>query len=100
MGVAAVTGSDLLGSAERYLPDHPHSRYLYAYKFARHCQGEPYCFAVPRGPEGVALDTTLNFIERPYLEPATHTGPLASQIVPPQVLHFCPAFTLFGRCNP
>jgi hypothetical protein len=100
MGVAAVTGSDLRGSAERYLPDHPHSRYLYAYKFARHCQGEPYCFAVPTGPEGVALDTTLNFIERPYLEPATHTGPLASQIVPPQVLHFCPAFTLFGRCNP
>jgi hypothetical protein len=100
MGVAAVTGSDLLSSAERYLPHHPDSRYLYAYKFARHCQGEPYCLAVPTGPQGVALDTLLNFIERPYLEPVTHTGPLASQIVPPQVLHFCPAFTLFGRCDP
>ena len=100
MGVAAVTGSDLLSSADRYLSHHPDSRYLYAYKFARHCHDEPYCFAVPTGLQGVALDTMLNFIERPYLESVTHTGPLASQIVPQQVLHFYPAFTLFGRCDP
>jgi hypothetical protein len=100
MGVAAVTGSELLHSADRYLPDHPHRRYLYAYTFARDCQGEPSCVAVPTGPQGVALETALTFIERPYLEPVTHTGPLASQIVPPEVLHLCPAFTLFGRCDP
>jgi hypothetical protein len=42
----------------------------------------------------------LNLIERAYLEPLTHTGPHPSEIVAPQVLHMCPAFTLFGRCSP
>jgi hypothetical protein len=100
MGITGVTGDDLLNSADRYLPTHPQRRYLYAYKFARHCQGEPYCSVVPTGPLGVPLDTRLNLIERAYLEPVTNTGPLLSQIVAPQVLHMCPDFTFFGRCDP
>jgi hypothetical protein len=100
MGIAAVTGDALLHSAERYLPTHPQRRYLYAYKFARDCQGEPYCAEVPQGPLGVPLDIRLNLIERAYLEPRTHTGPLASQIVPPQVLRVCPSLTLLGHCAP
>jgi hypothetical protein len=100
MGIAAVTGDALLHSAERFLPTHPQRHYLYAYKFARDCQGEPYCSVVPQGPLGVPLDIRLNLIERAYLEPRTHTGPLASQIVPPQVLHVCPALTLVGYCAP
>jgi hypothetical protein len=47
----------------------------------------------------VPIETRLNLIERAYLEPVTNTGPLASQIVPPQVLHVCQAFMLFGRCD-
>jgi hypothetical protein len=100
MGIAAVTGDALLHSADRYLPTHPQRRYLYAYKFARDCQGEPYCSEVSQGPLGVPLATRLNLVERAYLEPKTHTGPLAAQIVPPHVLHVCPAMTLFGRCAP
>jgi hypothetical protein len=42
----------------------------------------------------------LNFIERPYLEPPTDTGPLPSQLIAPQVLHFCPSFSIFGYCDP
>lgn len=99
MGIAAVTHNELLNSADRYLPTHPQRRYLYAYKFARHCQSEPYCSVVPTGLLGVPIDTRLNLIERAYLEPVTNTGPLPSQIVTPQVLHMCPAFTFFGRCD-
>jgi hypothetical protein len=100
MGVTAVSGTELLASAERYLPSHPHRRYLYAYRLARDCRDEPYCLAVPQGTLGVPLETRLNVIERAYLEPATHTGPLASELTPPQVLHVCPTLTLFGRCDP
>ena len=81
MGIGAVTGDDLAGSADRYLPNHPLRRYLYAYKFARNCQGEADCFPVPTEEIGVPLDDALNFIERPYLELATRTGPLSSQIL-------------------
>jgi hypothetical protein len=99
MGIAAVTRDELLNSADRYLPTHPQRRFLYAYKFARHCQSEPYCSVVPTGLLGVPIDTKLNLIERAYLEPVTNTGPLPSQIVTPQVLHMCPAFTFFRRCD-
>lgn len=100
MGAGAVTGSELTGSASPYLPDHPLRKYLYAYKFARDCQGEPFCFSVPTGQLGVPLDDALNIIERPYLESVTNTGPLPAQLINPQVLHFCPSFTIFGYCDP
>jgi hypothetical protein len=100
MGIGAVTGDEVAGSADRYLPNHPLRQYLYAYKFARNCQGEPDCFAVSTGEIGVPLGEALNFIGRPYLEPGTETRPLPSQLLTPQVLHFCPSFTIFGRCNP
>jgi hypothetical protein len=98
MGVGAVTDVDMNGSADLYLPQHPLRKYLYAYKFARDCHGEPFCFAVPTGQLGVPLDEALILIERPYLEPATDTGPLPSQLITPVVLHFCPSFTLWGSC--
>jgi hypothetical protein len=100
MGAGAVTGIELAGSASPYLPDHPLRKYLYAYKFARDCQGEPFCFSVPTGQLGVPLDEALNIIERPYLESETDTGPLPSQLVDPQVLHLCLSFTIFGHCAP
>jgi hypothetical protein len=100
MGVGAVTDREVADSANLYLPQHPLQSYLYAYKFARDCQGEPFCFSVPTGQLGVPLDEALNIIERPYLEPLTRTGPLPDQLVHPQVLHFCPSFTMFGACDP
>jgi hypothetical protein len=100
MGIGAVTGDALRRSADRYLPTHPQRRYLYAYTFARDCRDELYCSVVPQGALGVPIETRLNVIARAYLEPATRTGPLASQLIPPQVLHVCPTLTLFGRCDP
>lgn len=100
MGIGAAAGREFAGSADRYLPNHPARQYLYAYKFARDCRGEPFCFPVPTGKLGVPLDDALNFIERPYLEPPTDTGPLPSQLIAPQVLHFCPSFSIFGYCDP
>ena len=99
MGTGAVTGRELSGSAGPYLPDHPLRKYLYAYKFARDCRAEPFCFSVPTGQLGVPLDDALNIIERPYLESETNTGPLPSQLINPQTLHFCPSFTMFGYCD-
>jgi hypothetical protein len=100
MGIGAVAEKEFVGSADRYLPNHPARQYLYAYKFARDCQGEPFCLPVPTGELGVPLDDALNFIARPYLEPPTDTGPLPSQLIAPQVLHFCPSFSIFGYCDP
>ena len=94
MGIGAVTGDDLAGSAERYLPHHPLRRYLYAYKFARNCQGEADCFPVPTAEIGVPLDDALNVIERAYLELATRTGPLASELLMPRVY----ASVVFSPC--
>ena len=64
------------GTAEEYLPDNPNAKYLYVYKIARNCNGDPHCFKVPTGPGayGIGLDQPLFIAWRSYLEKATKTG--------------------------
>jgi hypothetical protein len=91
-GVGAITDSDFNGSAEEYLPDNPNAKYLYVYKLARNCSGDPYCYEVPTGPGayGIKLDQPVYIFWRNYLEKATKTGPSYSEIVYDRAIKFSP----------
>ncbi len=91
-GVGAITDADFNGTAEEYLPDNPNAKYLYVYKIARNCNGDPHCFKVPTGPGayGIGLDQPLVVIWRGYLEKATKTGPSYSEILYDRAIKFAP----------
>ena len=89
-GVKAITDEDFNGSADEYLPDNPDAKYLYVYKFARNCDGDPFCYEVPYGvgAYGIELDQPLFVAWRSYLEEATKTGPSYSEIVYDRAIKF------------
>jgi len=91
-GVGMVTDLDFNGTAEEYLPENPNAKYLYVYKFARNCEGDPHCFEVPTGPGayGISLDQPLGIGWRLYLEKETMTGPSFSEIVYDRAIKFDP----------
>ncbi len=93
LGVLSVLNNAFPGSGSVFLPQNPLSPYLYAYKIARHCNGQPYCVEVPTQFPGVALDETLSVVERAYLNPQTKVGPDYSEIIMPILLHFVPKTT-------
>ena len=89
-GVGAITDADFTGSAEEYLPDNPNSKYLYVYKVARNCDGDPHCYELPygAGAYGIELDQLLFIFWRSYLEESTKTGPSYSEIVYDRAIKF------------
>jgi hypothetical protein len=89
-GVGTITDADFTGSAEEYLPDNPNAKYLYVYKLARNCDGDPYCYEVPYGVGGygIDLDQPLFIVWRSYLEESTKTGPSYSEIVYDRAIKF------------
>ena len=91
-GVGMITDLDFNGTAEEYLPDNPNAKYLYVYKIARNCNGDPHCYEVPYGPGGygIDLDQPLFIAWRIYLEKATKTGPSYSEIVYDRAIKFDP----------
>ncbi len=91
-GVGSIEDPALNGTAEEYLPDNPNAKYLYVYKIARNCNGDPHCFAVPTGPGayGIALDQPVLIAWRSYLEKATKTGPSSSEMVYDRAIKFDP----------
>src|SRR5512137_2160331 len=54
-GVGGVTNLDFGGTAQAYLPYNPNAKYLYVYKVARTCTGDPNCFEVPPGPDDYGI---------------------------------------------
>jgi hypothetical protein len=96
-GVGAVTDADFNGTAEEYLPNNPHAKYLYVYKVARNCdESESHCFEVPSDlnlPEkkyGIPIENPLLIGWRLYLEKATKTGPSYNEIVYDKAIKFDP----------
>jgi hypothetical protein len=81
---------DFDGTAEEYLPDNPNAKYLYVYKIARNCDGDPNCYELPYGPGGYGIesDKPLFIAWRMYLEEATKTGPSYSEIVYDRAIKF------------
>jgi len=91
-GVGMVSDIDFNGTAEEYLPDNPNAKYLYVYKIARNCGGDPHCYELPynMGGYGIDLDQPLFIAWRLYMEPATKTGPSYSEIVYDRAIKFDP----------
>jgi hypothetical protein len=91
-GVGSIEDQVFNGTAEGYLPDNPDAKYLYVYKIARNCNGDPNCFEVPYGigAYGIELDQPLMIAWRSYLEKATKTGPSYSEIVYDRAIKFNP----------
>ncbi len=88
--VGAVHDSEFTGTAENYLPKNPNAKYLYVYKIARNCDGDPYCFEVSYGPGayGIGPDQTLFIAWRSYMEKATKTGPSFTGLVYDRAIKF------------
>ena len=89
-GVGMISDLDFNGTAEEYLPDNPNAKYLYVYKVARNCEGDPHCYELPygMGAYGIELDQPLFIFWRMYLEEATKTGPSYSEIVYDRAIKF------------
>jgi len=98
-------------SARKYLcPDDvnecdPDVQYLYAWKVARHCDGEAFCMEVPQpefedigggtykcDPEMILEDQEAWLAFRTYLEPSTKTGPDDNELLYDQAIYFGPYF--------
>jgi hypothetical protein len=91
-GVEAIHDAYFNGTAQEYLPDNPNAKYLYVYKIARNCGGDPHCYEVPYGVGGygIELDQPLFILWRIYLEKATKTGPSYSEILYDRAIKFDP----------
>jgi hypothetical protein len=91
-GAGAIHDAELNGTAQEYLPGNPNAKYLYVYKIARNCSGDPQCFEVPTGPGayGIGLDEPIIIGWRAYLEKATKTGPSYSEILYDRAIKFSP----------
>ena len=89
-GVAGIYSTEYEGSAEEYLPGNPMAKYLYVCKFARSCNSEKTCVAVPTGPKahGVELDEPAFIGFRAYMEPSTKVGPAYTELLYDQVIKF------------
>jgi len=89
-GVTGIYNTEYVGSAEEYLPGNPLAKYLYVCKFARNCDSEKTCVAVPTGPKahGVGLDEPAFIGFRAYMEPATKVGPCYTELLYDRVIEF------------
>lgn len=92
-GVVAVTDGDVAGSANSYLPGNPNAGLFYAWKFARHCNGEAGCTEIPSccGSLGIPEDVPVFIGYRTYVEPGTGIGPTSTEVLYDQAIHFTPA---------
>lgn len=95
--VAAVAGDHsrrYAGSAGDYLPDHPQSDLLYAWKIARDCRGNPHCLEVSmENCPKIDLSQLPNLLLlwRLYQEAATGLGPTSGEILYDQAILFSSA---------
>jgi len=87
--------SSYTGSALQYMPGQADTaQYLYAVKFARHCQpSEAHCFAVPySGSNSLPEEAPAVIIERIYMDPMYESGPTLNSAVMPVIHHFSSKF--------
>jgi hypothetical protein len=89
-GVAGIYSTEFTGSAEEYLPGNPLAKYLYVCKFARSCNADKTCVAVPTGPKahGVGLDEPAFIGFRAYMEQVTKVGPAYTELLYDRVIKF------------
>lgn len=94
VGVNTITSIDMVGSIDRYIPEHPEREKLYAVAFARTCPRDlldaGHCVEVSTGFPGIPLDAHPVFLSRAYLEPGKTVGPRTIALVPARVFKVSP----------
>jgi hypothetical protein len=101
-----VDDRQLAGTAADYLPaDYPEVGKLYAYKFARQCNGEEHCYEVPYGccnyqgteycagepcSAGMGAIEEAMLVWRSYLDPVSKTGPDPAEVLYDRAIKFSP----------
>ena len=70
-----VGSTGMAGTAEAWLPGHPDTEVLFAWTFARDCDGQADCTEVAEGCPGLDALELGKLGWRHYLDPATHTFP-------------------------
>lgn len=89
-GVGCVNSQNLSGTAEEYLPGNPMGSYLYVWKVARNCTGDPHCLEIPSGVKayGIDLDQPATVGFRAYLEKNMTIGPSYDEILYDRAIKF------------
>jgi hypothetical protein len=91
VGITAVASPQYPGSAQNYLEStDTDAAKLFAWKIARHCNGEPYCLEVPKGgcPTGMFNGQWGSLAFRTYLEPTSKTAPSPDTLMRDRVIYF------------
>ncbi len=89
-GIAAFESPAMVGSADRYLPDHPDRARLFAVTIKRRCAGLANCLEIPTTFPGVPLDQTVALLFRAYLAPGSTVAPDPDALLTERVLHVHP----------
>ncbi|MEQ1876232.1 MAG: hypothetical protein ABL958_06270 [Bdellovibrionia bacterium] len=89
-GVSSVIDDEYADSGKYYLgAGYPGADKVYAYKVARFCYGEPFCIEIPfEGALSIPADQPIMIALRSYLEAATKTGPLGSELLRARAIRF------------
>ncbi|MCA9661252.1 MAG: hypothetical protein KC486_23135 [Myxococcales bacterium] len=85
-GVLTFNDADMVGSAARYLPDHPDVDKLFAFEVRRDCSGHEGCLELSTGFPGVGLDESLFFMFRAYVNPGLAVSPGPGELRTERVL--------------
>lgn len=90
-GVAGMADDGFAGSAQRYLPEDPMAKYLYAVTVSRKAlakQGQRYWVSVPtpksakKPATGITMKQNVLIGYRAYLNPNTGRGPAYTDVIP------------------
>lgn len=87
IGVVAVDSDSMIGSADSYLTDNADKDKYFAYEVRRECNDTPYCLTLNTDFPGAALDESLFFIFRAYLNPGLSVSPAHDEILTERVIH-------------
>ena len=86
IGVAAIADTELVGSADAYLPDFEDADKLFAYQVRRECGDRPFCLTLSTEFPGIAQDQGIFFICRAYLNPGLTVSAAPAELVPERVI--------------
>ena len=91
-GVGCVNSQNLSGTAVEYLPGNPEAKYLYVWKVARNCSGDPHCLEIPWGVKayGIELNQPAFVGFRGYMEQNRAVGSSYDEILYDRVIKFSP----------
>lgn len=90
VGVAAVDSDEMTGSADAYIPDHPDRDQYFVFEVRRDCADRAHCLTLDTAFPGAALDESVFFIFRAYMNPSHSVSPDHDEILTERVFHVSP----------